>query len=88
MVPAKPTKYQRRDGDGSTLFWYRPNQCYLSKNVTGLHSKIFVFVDFGDRANRFLQACKMKHEPSAVDIVELLLADPQMFLNLACNYDK
>ncbi|KAH9061942.1 hypothetical protein EDB87DRAFT_1682606 [Lactarius vividus] len=48
-----------------------------------LHAKLFSFVDFGSRANRFLAACGTKKEPSVEEIAQILLEDPRKFYELA-----
>jgi len=66
-----------------------PNQCYIkSKSSDQLHSKLFVFVDFGTSANSFLNACGMKGEPSVEDLTLTLLKDPQQFFQLVGGQDK
>lgn len=60
-----------------------PNQCYFS-GASGpkLHLlQLFTFIDFGDRANGFLNACGTKHEPSVEEIVNILLKDPRDFFS-------
>lgn len=66
-----------------------PSQCYFSgtSNVQ-FHSKLFVFVDFGNQANQFLSACGTKHEPSVEEIAKILLEDPRKFYELADGRDK
>ncbi|KAI0267320.1 hypothetical protein BC834DRAFT_981543 [Gloeopeniophorella convolvens] len=76
-TPFVPT---RSMGDKSVLRRLPPKQCYFS-GVGGaeLHSKFFVFVDFGARANAFLAACGTKQEPSVEEIAQILLTDPRQF---------
>lgn len=66
-----------------------PSQCYFSgtSNVQ-FHSKLFVFVDFGNQANQFLSACGTKHEPSVEEIAKILLEDPRKFYELADGRDN
>ena len=66
-----------------------PKDCYFKRdNSENLHSKLFVFVDFGTKANAFLSACGTKHEPSVEEIVQILLADPKRFYNLSGGKDR
>lgn len=61
-----------------------PVQCYLGKSAKDdFYSKLFHFVNFGTVANRFLDACYAKNEPSEEDIAESLLDDPGKFYDLA-----
>ncbi|KAF9653296.1 hypothetical protein BDM02DRAFT_3177637 [Thelephora ganbajun] len=66
-----------------------PNKCYFKGgSASRFHSKLFVFVDFGAGANRFLKACGTKGEPSVEDIALALLEDPQRFFQLAEEQDS
>ncbi|KAF9219210.1 hypothetical protein BS17DRAFT_798263 [Gyrodon lividus] len=85
VLPIVPTK-----GSGTQpLRWLAPTQCYLGDGTKGgFHSKLFVFVDFGPIANRFLSACGTKNEPSVEEIAEILIRDPKKFYELAGGYEK
>ncbi|KAJ7072465.1 hypothetical protein C8F01DRAFT_1104075 [Mycena amicta] len=73
-----------KDEKDVSLRWLPPSQCFFGLNEkAGFHSKIFVFVDFGIAANRFLSACGTKDSPSIEQISLMLLADPHHFYNLA-----
>ena len=66
-----------------------PSQCYLrGQTEAQLHSKLFIFVDFGTRANQFLSACGSKQEPSVEEIAKIILDDPRKFYQLADGRDK
>ncbi|EJD01998.1 uncharacterized protein FOMMEDRAFT_109078 [Fomitiporia mediterranea MF3/22] len=66
-----------------------PKDCYFKREGSeNLHSKLFVFVDFGTKANAFLSACGTKHEPSVEEIVQILLEDPKRFYRLAGGKDS
>ncbi len=66
-----------------------PKQCYFKRSADqGFHSKLFVFVDFGTKANGFLSACGTKHEPSVEEIVQILLEDPKRFYRLCEGKDR
>lgn len=65
-----------------------PVQCYLDEGTKDdFHAKLFVFVDFGSTANRFLRACGSKNEPFIKDIAESLVEDPKRFYNLAGGHE-
>lgn len=65
-----------------------PTQCYLGEGTKDeFHAKLFVFVDFGSIANRFLKACGSKNEPSVKDIAERLVEDPERFYKLAGGHE-
>ena len=84
-LPIVPTK-----GSGAQqLRWLTPTQCYLGDGTKGeFHSKLFVFVDFGPVANRFLSACGSKNEPSIDEVAEILISDPKKFYGLSGGYEK
>ena len=84
-LPIVPTK-----GSGSQqLRWLTPTQCYLGDSTKGeFHSKLFVFVDFGRVANRFLSACGSKSEPSIDEVAETLISNPHKFYKLSGGYEK
>jgi hypothetical protein len=60
----------------------KPSECYLSqeKDTQSFHSKLFIFIDFGARANYFLASCGVKMIPSIDDIAKMLIKKPQSFL--------
>ncbi|KAI6101844.1 hypothetical protein F5141DRAFT_272169 [Pisolithus sp. B1] len=81
-LPIVPT------GPPSALKSLLPTQCYLdqgSKPV--LYAKLFVFVDFGTKANLFLGACGSKDKVSIEDVAEVLTDNPQRFFELAGGYE-
>ena len=82
-MPIVPTKSSNAKGEPAWK-WLPPKQCYFGGDgKAGFHSQLFVFVDFGTLANSFLSACGTKHEPSVEEIVQMLLADPFKFYELA-----
>ncbi|KAI0060543.1 hypothetical protein BV25DRAFT_1908367 [Artomyces pyxidatus] len=83
FVPTRPA------GDKSVVRQLCPSQCYFAgSSGAEFHSKLFVFVDFGARANSFLTACGTKREPSVEEIVQILLANPRQFYQLAEGRDN
>lgn len=69
--------------------WLKPTQCYLGEATQDdLHSRLFVFVDFGPVANQFLRACSSKNEPSVTEVAESLIEDPQRFYSHAGGHEK
>ena len=66
-----------------------PIQCYFKgESKAQFHSKLFTFVDFGLKANTFLSACGVKHEPSVEEIAKILLDNPRQFYELAEGREK
>lgn len=79
-IPFVPTRVSK---DGA-LRYLPPSHCFFGSTVrTGLHSQLFVFVDFGPSAGAWLAACGTKNEPSVEEIVQILLADPHKFYDMA-----
>ena len=73
----------------SQLRMMTPKQCYFKRDTDQtFHSKLFVFVDFGPKANTFLSACGTKHEPSVEELTQILLSDPKKFYHLAGGKDR
>jgi len=66
-----------------------PRKCFLKSapdaecSDTSLYQRLFKFVDFGPKANDFLRACGVKERPECIDILTLLLDDPEVFYKTA-----
>jgi hypothetical protein len=61
----------------------QPRECFLDGSQypeEHLYRRIFTFVDFGEHANKFLEACRVKTKPDCSDIVNVLIKDPLDFL--------
>ncbi|KAI0037007.1 hypothetical protein K488DRAFT_75577 [Vararia minispora EC-137] len=87
MLPFVPAKVGA--GEKATVKYLRPGECYFAGTSTvEFHSKIFIFVDFGPRANPFLAFCGTKQEPSVEEIVQILLSDPHEFFELTEGRDN
>lgn len=48
----------------------------------------FSCIDFGSKANRFLQACGVKNEPTATELSELLVSSSREVYNSLGNLEK
>jgi hypothetical protein len=48
---------------------------------------LFVFVNFGAKANRFLGACGLKNNVSIEDVTKVLIEDPERFFEFAGGYE-
>jgi len=56
---------------------------YLIKNVFFFSlNDFFSYINFGPRANRFLQSCGVKDEPSSIEYAELLIKSSHKLLQL------
>ncbi|KIJ65877.1 hypothetical protein HYDPIDRAFT_151535 [Hydnomerulius pinastri MD-312] len=65
-----------------------PTKCYLDQGTKPvLYAKLFVFVNFGTKANRFLGACGSKNKVSIEDVAEVLIENPERFFELAGGYE-
>ena len=80
---------------------HRPSEVYFAKreNTNELYGSAFTFVDFGEKANTFLQYCGVKSEPSVkgesaseaelmIDIAWLLIREPERTLRQAGSREK
>ena len=87
IVPAEVSLVSEKTGDKTQM--RAPKDCYFRReNGESFHSKLFVFVDFGTKANAFLSACGTKHEPSIEEIVQIILSDPKRFYHLSGGKDR
>ena len=82
FVPVESTGYR---GD---IKRFQPKRCFLGKPRSGLHSKLFAFVNFGLYGNLFLECCGTKQDPSIEDVARILLADPRRAYELADGREK
>lgn len=65
-----------------------PAKCHIGQGLQqGLYAKLFIFVDFGTKANRFLSACDSKNQVSIEDIAKVLIENPERFFELAGGYE-
>ncbi|KAG8920890.1 hypothetical protein FRC02_000579, partial [Tulasnella sp. 418] len=61
----------------------RPDECiFKSKEASENYAKLLMPVDFGSKANIFLKECGVKDRVKMMDIITLLLRDPNGFLEL------
>lgn len=66
-----------------------PTKCHL---VSGqdikptFYTKLFTFINFGFKANRFLGACGAKNEVTVEDIAQVLIENPERFFGVAGGY--
>lgn len=75
--------------DGTNTPLLPASRCYFSGDSNAqFHSKLFVYVDFGPIANKFLSACGTKREPSIEEITRILLADPRKFYEVVDGPEK
>jgi hypothetical protein len=63
-----------------------PRHCYLGSST--MYGDIFDFVDFGQPANHFLQACGAKNEPTKLEIAQLAAGEPARLLSVLRSPDK
>ncbi|KAI9718917.1 MAG: hypothetical protein M1812_003801 [Candelaria pacifica] len=63
-----------------------PRMCFLGDSQT--YVDIFDFVDFGQEANTFLLKCGSKHEPSKVELAQMVVREPARLLSVFQSPDK
>ncbi|KAI6004333.1 hypothetical protein EDC04DRAFT_2908168 [Pisolithus marmoratus] len=75
-------------GPSSTPKLLPPAKCYLDQGtIPPLYRKLFVFVNLGAKANRFLSACSLKSTVSLEDVAKALIENPANFFELAGGYE-
>ncbi|CAG8599070.1 18033_t:CDS:2, partial [Acaulospora morrowiae] len=55
-----------------------PRKCFFKGSDTS-YTEIFSYVDFGEKANKFLQSCGVREEPSPTDLAEYLLENSEEY---------
>jgi hypothetical protein len=86
IVPVPPSAPEQQEPDRVT-----PRECFLkseSDPADPFYQRLFKFVDFGQNANAFLKACGVKERPECIDILKVLLKDPQDFYKMAESHEK
>ncbi|CAG8589024.1 5426_t:CDS:10 [Diversispora eburnea] len=64
-----------------------PQNCFF-KNSEESFQDFFSYIDFGEKANKFLLSCGVKNEPSPPEYAELLVGSSSKFLGALANVDK
>jgi hypothetical protein len=80
---------------------FKPSEVYFAKRerTNELYGSAFTFIDFGEKANSFLQYCGVRSEPSVkgehqfptkliLDIAWLLVREPEKTLRQAGSREK
>ena len=57
-----------------SLCYLAPRVCFLGDGEK--YSEVFDYVDFGQQANLFLLKCGSKHEPSTLELAQLVVREP------------
>ncbi|KAG8813685.1 hypothetical protein FRC17_001463 [Serendipita sp. 399] len=82
IIPAETPR-----STGLTLV--KPGECYFKGDGQAtFHSKLFIFIDFGSRANTFLSACGVRNAPTTEEVALMLIADPAGFYSLAGGAER
>ena len=63
-----------------------PKNCFLGDSDT--YGEIFNFVDFGQEANVFLLKCGSKHEPTKLEVAQILVKEPARISTTFRNPEK
>ncbi|RIA91695.1 hypothetical protein C1645_692396 [Glomus cerebriforme] len=65
-----------------------PRSCFFKGQEESYHD-FFSYIDFGSKANKFLQACGVKDEPSPIEFAELLVKSSHKLWNsIGDNVEK
>ncbi|ODN94260.1 hypothetical protein L198_05116 [Cryptococcus wingfieldii CBS 7118] len=74
----------------SDIRLHKPSQVYFhsKERSDNVYASAFTFVDFGDKANVFLQYCGVRREPSVQDIARLFMANSDDMLRQAGSPEK
>ncbi|KAG1730664.1 uncharacterized protein EDB91DRAFT_1059251, partial [Suillus paluster] len=87
IVPVEePTSQGELDSVEPVIRLVPPRECFIGGSQypeDHLYRRLFTFVNFDERANRFLKACGVKAKPDCSDIVNILIKDPKDFLKKA-----
>ncbi|KAI9894366.1 MAG: hypothetical protein M1814_003122 [Vezdaea aestivalis] len=79
-VPPKVRSSEKYSDDPPRqLRWISPRSCYMGDG--DVWRSAFDFVDFGEDINIFLLKCGAKHEPTKVEIAQLLVSEPRKLLD-------
>jgi hypothetical protein len=78
-------------GSGPAVKHVRPGEAYFGAQaaIDPLFKELFIFVeDYGPAARPFLSAVGVREAPTAVEVAQMLVNDPQRFYSLAGNADR
>ncbi|KAI9788546.1 MAG: hypothetical protein M1835_002204 [Candelina submexicana] len=73
-------------GKSEVARYVAPRMCFLGDSQT--YGDIFDFVDFGQEANTFLLKCGSKHEPSKVELAQMIVREPARLLSVFQSPEK
>lgn len=66
----------RNPGSQPSIRHLPPRLCFLGDGTGEKYTEIFDYVDFGMNANSFLLKCGSKHEPSTLELAQLVVREP------------
>jgi hypothetical protein len=66
----------RNPGSKSLVRHLSPRLCFLGDGAGEKYTEIFDYVEFGIDANSFLLKCGSKHEPSTLELAQLVVREP------------
>ncbi|RIA81211.1 hypothetical protein C1645_837362 [Glomus cerebriforme] len=64
-----------------------PYSCFFKYRERSSLNDFFSYIDFGDKANIFLQSCGVKNEPSSIEFAELLVKSSYELWNSNYSFD-
>ncbi|CAG8499425.1 7450_t:CDS:10, partial [Scutellospora calospora] len=72
----------------NSVTYVTPRSCFF-KGTDDAYGEFFSYVDFGEKANKFLLSCGVKSEPSQIEFAEFLVKSSHEFWNsIGDNVDK
>ncbi|KAF0389336.1 putative hatpase domain protein [Gigaspora margarita] len=70
----------RDEAQTNLIKYVTPRNCFF-KGSDETYAEFFSYVDFGEKANKFLLSCGLKTEPSPTEFAEFLVKSSQEFWN-------
>lgn len=86
IVPVLPNSFMSEKTSHQNFKYISPKSCFLGTSST--YREIFDFVEFGNEANAFLLKCGAKHEPTKVEIANMMVTNPAHLLGIFQSSDK
>ncbi|CAJ0836131.1 4791_t:CDS:10 [Entrophospora sp. SA101] len=78
----------REKKQSNVLKYGSPQNCFFKSSEESF-AGFFYYIDFGEKANKFLQSCGVKNEPSPIELAEFLINSSHDFLkSVGDNIEK
>lgn len=86
IFPAMQTSNGYSNEKLTVLRHLPPRECFLGDSQT--YGEIFTFVDLGPEANSFLLKCGSKHEPSRLELAQMMVREPARLFTVYQSTEK